>query len=98
MAKYEKGRRCLVLKSIVRPDIVGKQVVLRYWYPDCWDLLTESVIKQDCWDTTPPIEEIGFEAPVVFPEVWLLPIDDDNINKELRDELLESKPKELVQA
>jgi predicted transposase YdaD len=52
------------------------------------------------WDFDPLIydEFEGKLYAVALPEPYLLPIDDDNINKELRDELLEVKPKELVQA
>lgn len=98
MAKYEKGRKCLVIQAGNREDLVGKEVILAVsWKP--WEIENPLPGEQH-WDFDPPIydEHDNDVFFVALPEPWLLPIEDDDINKELRDELLEVKSTELVSA
>lgn len=95
MAKFEKGRLCLVLRSECLPEMTGRTIVLntrhdRAWAPGGRDI---SVVG---WTSSPQMIDPTRDLPWLFPQQYLLPLDDDDINKELRDELLEVKPVELV--
>ena len=96
MAKYETGKLCLVLRSENLPGMAGKTITLGRKYatgkkPD------GGVVEMALWASSPPIIDPAETLPWTWPEQCLLPLEDDDINKELQDELLETKPKELVQ-
>ncbi len=99
MARYEKGRRCLVLKSPLKQEVVGTVVVLGELGHNVLDIHGVPVDER-AWLLDPPIRSPrNATRQLAFIEPWLLPIDDpnDDIQKELQNELPETQSKELVQ-
>jgi hypothetical protein len=90
MAKYETGRRCLVLHS----DLTGSVIFLGRCIPD--GIVINRVPYPGIVWLADPIYRRDDGVAVGWDQKWLLPIDDENLNKELRDELLETKPAQLV--
>lgn len=95
MAKFEKGRHCIVLYSSIVPKMVGAEVVL--------DFFRESVVchrskKQhhSVWTTTPPTYDY-YGTRVGFLQKDLMPIDDPDLNRELSVETIDHSHELKVQ-
>jgi hypothetical protein len=87
MARYEKGRKCLVLNHPQLQYLIGREVFLGD--PSNPNAVTNNENLKRYWRTDPVIlhPKLG-EFAVVFQEPWLLPIDDEQLNDELRLEEL----------
>jgi hypothetical protein len=92
MAKYEKGRRCLVLNHTHDRSIIGHEVILgdRAQTGRVSDGRGGFEASGLFWRTDPPIFVPGHpNFQLVFREPWLFPIDDETINEELRNEVVD---------
>lgn len=97
MAKFEKGRKCLVLNSPLKMDLVGSEVFLGIPGTNPRDMEEKPILVRT-WQTDPPIRSPCHENRVlVFPEAWLLPIDDETINEELRQEAVDDFGTKMVE-
>lgn len=85
MARYEKGRKCLVLFHPGEPALIGDEVFLG-------EIATKDVHNESgsiypsgmkFWRTDPPLLARREGECWVFREAWLLPLDDGDSNKEI---------------
>lgn len=89
MAKFEKGRHCLVLAAYAVPHMVGKEVVLDSFVAEV-PSVNGKKIYYSCWSTTPPVfSKTG--RRIIFEQVTLMPIDDPDINRDLLEEMVDRR-------
>jgi hypothetical protein len=91
--KYHVGQRCLVLKCTTVPSVVGTEVYLVEPNDGYVDIPTGNHVSYRVWriDIAPKvIGPTGKLYEVVYRENQLLPIDDENVNEELRNEVIDN--------
>lgn len=84
MAKFEKGRKCIVMRSALATHLIGTVVVLN----EKWlkTINHGKFLDNPGWTTTPPSLDLVDDRELAFPERCLMPIDDPDINRELSAE------------
>ena len=100
LPKYKVGQRCLVIKytnnRFVGQEVILQQCLPRYRLADvgrtvaAWSWVTDLSKPFLC-----PIEERLTQC--VFPEAWMIPIDDEDLNEELRNEVIDDFGTKKVQ-
>lgn len=98
--KYKVGQHCLVIKFPGRESLIGSEVILiRAWPRFCMAGQGDTVGGW-AWrtDLSEPYTRLdGTKSRLVFPEECLIPIDDEMINEELRQEVIDDFGTKKVQ-
>jgi hypothetical protein len=97
--KYRIGQRCLILFSPGEPRLVGQEAILEEAYDRCQRSYNGEKLGVWSWrlDKSPMSCLTSTPCRVLYRESWLLPIDDESLNEELRNEEIREKS-ELIQA
>lgn len=91
--KYKVGQHCLVIKYPAWTQIIGHEVILSEPLSHFVASDQKTVVGEWAWitDMSRPVYLLdGTQTQVVFPEGWLIPIDDENVNEELRNEVIDN--------
>lgn len=91
--KYKPGQHCIVIKYPTWQSVIGQEVILNEPLNCFVDSDQTTVVGNWAWitDTSRIVRLLdGTQAQVVFPEDWLMPIDDEDVNEELRNEVIDN--------